>query len=464
MKIAFFCIIIPLILLSFLMSKKNRAAGRDFFVPKSGLPYVVVALTMAASQFGSSMLIGGVQQAHQQSIGQGFWPAIYTLLAASASCFLNILIAPRFKQFGDSVTPPDFIEIRYGRSRFMRSYHSIVYICSVSAVLVSQFVGFAAMGVVAGFSYKFSIILCAFVVLLLSLGSGMRGVAWTDAIQYIFIALLLLFSIPFSVKALGMGGFRVADLLHEEFFPTPELKDKFLYTFMPVLIGNMFNYEYFMRFMSCKDMREAKWASGTAGVVLLVTALPIALLGSVANYFFQGADSAEVFSLILNAYMPKPMVVLMMLAVLMAVLTSADTMLISLSSMVSKDLYAGVLCRNRPVTELKYFNRIAKLSIVFFALVATIFALYFDEILKISFFFSPLTSGVMFAPMIVGLLWKGASRTGAVCAICVSAVLAVFYLTGVVTVLDRVTGPALAGTISIVVFSWLFPNKELKKE
>lgn len=190
MKIIFFLLIIVLISVSFILSRKLKD-GTDFLVPKGGIPYIIVAFTMAATQFGSSMMIGGVQQAQQQAIGEGFWPAAYTILAASASCFINMLVAPRFRKFGDSVTPPDFIETRYGRSRFMRGYHSVVYICSITAVLVSQFVGFAGMGVAVGFSYEFSIVLCAAVVFLLSVGSGMLGVAVTDMIQYAMILILL---------------------------------------------------------------------------------------------------------------------------------------------------------------------------------------------------------------------------------------------------------------------------------
>ena len=212
MKIVFFAIIILFIAISFFLSRRLKN-DTDFLVPKGGLPFVVVGLTMAASQFGSSMLIGGVQQAQQQAVGQGFWPAVYTLLAASASCFINMFIAPRYQKFGDSVTPPDFIECRYGKSSFLRGYHAIVYICSITAVIVSQFVGFASMGVAVGFSYKTAVIICAVVVCLLALGSGMMGVAITDAIQYSFIVILLFVSIVFTTRKLNSAGITFAQVI-----------------------------------------------------------------------------------------------------------------------------------------------------------------------------------------------------------------------------------------------------------
>ena len=119
MKIVFILFNVILVVIAFVM-KKAVKSDKDLLVPTDGLPFVLVAFAMAASQFGSSMLIGGVQQAQQQAIGQGFWPAVYTLLAASVSCFINIFIAPRFRTFGSSVTPPDFVETRFGKSSFLR--------------------------------------------------------------------------------------------------------------------------------------------------------------------------------------------------------------------------------------------------------------------------------------------------------------------------------------------------------
>ena len=223
MQIIFLLIVAVLVAFSFALSKQIKS-DKDFLVPKDGLPFIVVAFTMAASQFGSSMLIGGVQQAQQQSVGQGFYPAVYTLLAASLSCFINVFISPRYRKFGDSVTPPDFIQVRYGKSKFMRGYHAIAYLCSITCVLVSQFIGFASMSTAVGFSTTFSVILCAVVVCLLAMGSGMIGVAITDMIQYAAIMILLFMSCYFSIKKLGTVGVTVANLASESFLPTPALK------------------------------------------------------------------------------------------------------------------------------------------------------------------------------------------------------------------------------------------------
>lgn len=463
MKIIFIIIVAFLVLFSFALSRRIKN-DRDFLIPRGGLPFITVAFTMAATQFGSSMLVGGVQQAQQQTVGAGFYPAVYTLLAASASCFLNIFISPRYLKQGSAVTPPDFIENRYGKSRLLRGYHSIVYVCSVSCVLVSQLVGFASVGTAAGFSYTFSIVFCAAVVCLMALGSGLLGVAITDMIQFIAIVVLLLTSCHFSLIKLNTVDISFLDVLSEPFFPSTALKSKFWYTALPMLIGNLFSYEYFMRFMSCRGEREAKKASAFAGIILLFTAIPVALLGAVANYCYQDADSVSVFGLIINNDMPRVFGYLLITTVLMAVLTSADSMLTSISGMVARDIYGGLLHPDKKPSELKNLKVVAKCAMVAASAIAAVFALYFNQILRITFFFSPLTSGTMFAPMIVGLFWKGANKKGAIAAMACSAISGILHITGVITLFDRVAGPALIGTLAIIVFSLIFKDGKSLKE
>lgn len=464
MKVIFFVIIAVLVGITFYLSGSVKK-GNDFLVPSGGLPVIVVAFSLAATQFGSSILIGGVQLAQMQPTGQGFWPAIYTLIAASLSCFLASFVAPRYRTFGESVTPPDFVQVRYGKSRFMRTYHTVVYVCSVTSILVSQLVGFANIGTVAGFQYEFLIILGATVVCLLALGSGMLGISVTDTIQYALILILLLLSTKFSLNSLSSVGLSFRDVFSEEFFPSADMKGKFFYIAIPMFIGNLLNYEYFMRFMSCKGIKEARKATILAGVILAAAAVPVALLGSVSNYMYQGSDNATVFGQMITNEMPYSIRIALIVTVLMAILTTADGMLTSISGMISRDIYGGIMHPDVPAAQLPHTRKVARITIVVFSIVAAIFALRFTEILKITFYFSPLTGGVMFAPMIVGLFWKRASRKGAIASLICAASAGILHLTGIITLFDRVAGPALIGTAVMIIVSLIFPdNKELKSE
>jgi Na+/proline symporter len=71
-------------------------------------------------------------------------------------------------------------------------------------------------------------------------------------------------------------------------------------------------------------------------------------------------------------------------------------------------------------------------------------------------------SGVLFAPMIVGLFWKGANRYGAFASVIVGAITALLDMTGLVVMPERMLFPMAIGTLALVVGSLVTKNKVQK--
>lgn len=460
MKIFLILIIIALVMVSFLLSRRLKTEA-DLLIPKGGIPFLVVGFTMAAGQFGGSSLIGGVQLASEYSVGNGFYAGAYALIGGAISCFINVFIGPEVKRRArGSLTPSDFVRRRYGRVAVAQGFHSVAYLLSLTCVLVSQFVSFANMASAVGFSHKTGVIICAVAVCLLALGSGLLGVAYTDMIQYAIIMVLLPVTAYYSITKLGNVGVSVPELFAEPFFATKAHWNKFMYILWPYVFGNMFNYEYFMRYQSCRSEKEARKACITAAILLLVIAFPVALLGAIANYCYNGQDTGTVFQQILTNDLPVVCQYALILVVLMAILTTADSFLASISAIASKDLYGNLLHKGKNINELPYTRLVARVSMIIACIVAAVFALHFTEILSIIFAFAPLTTGVFWAPIIIGMFWKKASRRGMTCAVLISAVTAVLHMTGVITLFDRLVGVICVSIISLVVCSLLLPDQE----
>ena len=460
MKIIFLLFIVILISISLFSSKWLRSDS-DLLIPREGIPFWMVGFTMAAGQFGSSSLIGGVQLASGYPIGEGFYAGAYALIAGALSCFVNIFIGPMIKlRAGGAVTPSDYLYRRYGRFALIQGIHSTVYILSMTCVLVSQFIGFASMASAIGFRYGAGILLCAVTVCLLAFGSGLLGVTVTDTIQYAFIVVLLPVTAYFSLTKLGQAGITTEQLFSESFFPAKAQFDKFHYILWPYIFNNMFNYEYFMRYQSCRSVKEARKACAVAGALLLVIALPVALLGAVANYCYNGCDTGTVFQKILFHDLPPVCRYALIIVVLMAILTTADSFLASVSAIASKDVYGNLIHRGKSIDELPHTRRIARGVMVLVCAAASVLALEFREILTIQFIFTPLTSGVFWAPVIIGIFWKGASRRGMICAVLIAVTAAVLHMTGVITLFDRLVGVIAVSVVSLVFFSLLLPDRE----
>ena len=458
MKLFLLCIIAALVGISFILSKKVKSDS-DLLIPRGGIPFVVVGFTMAAGQFGGSSLIGGVQLASEYPAGAGFYAGAYALIGGAISCFINLFVGPEVKRRArGSVTPSDYMRRRYGRVAFVQGFHSIAYMMSLTCVLVSQFISFANIVAAIGFRYTTGVIICAVTVCLLVFGSGLLGVAFTDMIQYSFIVILLPITAYFSIQKLGSVGVTVGELFAQPFFPTELHFNKFMYILWPYVFGNMFNYEYFMRYQSCRGVKEARKACATAGVLLLIIALPVALLGAIANYCYNGENTSKVFQEIITKDLPPVCGYAMILVVLMAILTTADSFLASISAIASKDFYGNLLHKGKNINELPHTRLIARGAVILACVAAAFLALEFTQILSIMFTFAPLTTGVFWAPIIIGIFWKKASRRGMICAVAIAAATAILHMTGILPLFDRLLGVICVSAVSLVVFSLLFPD------
>lgn len=448
-----FLIFILIILgaISFIFSKRVKSS-EDFMVGGGNIPFAVLAFTMAATQFGGSSLVGGVQQGAQL----GFWPGMYPIFGMILAMLCATVVGPKYRTVKDVITPADYIEARYGKSRFLRGYHALTFMISLIAMTTSQIVSFAQLATTFGVDYKIAVLICSVSVVIFTVLSGMWGVAVTDAIQFGFILILLPIVSIFSFKALGAESIKLGDLLAQPIFSSSAAFSAFMYSTMPTMFGTMFNYDTFTRYQSSKDIKSTQKATLLAALLLAATAIPIGLLGASAFYLFPGTESSSVVSTLISSVLPKPIAYMFVIVVMMALMTSADSFLTSFSTIVSRDIYTQLLERGKNGKDKSLL--ISRIALCVAAILVGIAAINFTSIIKITFYFSPLTTGVMFAPMVIGLFWKKASRKGAFAAVICGAGLALCHIFGLFIFVDRVLGVMIVGSAALVVFSLIFPD------
>ncbi|SHJ40738.1 Sodium:solute symporter family protein, partial [Dethiosulfatibacter aminovorans DSM 17477] len=166
------------IVVGYILSKRVNTAS-DFLVAGRSLPVIVVSFTIAATHFGGGVFVGGIEW----GVEKGVWPGAYAGIGLGLTCFISAIIAGKFREIADGITPPDFIEHRYGHSKFLRGYHAIVYILGTVAIIACQFMAFGSMASAFGISYKTAVLLGTVVVIIYTYMAGMWGVAITDFIQ-----------------------------------------------------------------------------------------------------------------------------------------------------------------------------------------------------------------------------------------------------------------------------------------
>ena len=445
-------VVITLVAVSLLLSKRVRSA-KDYMIGGGRIPFFVIALTMAATQFGGSSLIGGLQQ----GAAMGFWPGVYPVIGMTLALVGASVIGPKFRAYEGAVTPPDFIEARYGRSPFLRLYHAVTYILVLLAMSASQVISFAQLASAFGIPYSAAVWICSVSVLLIAMLSGMWGVAVTDAIQFGAILILLPIMGFFSLGALKENGVSLASVVSEPVFASREAFAAFMYSTVPILFGTMFNYDTFTRYQSAKDLRSVRRASLLGACALACTILPIGSMGSAVNRLYAGTADADVTGVLITNILPGWAGAVFAAIVMMALLTSADSFFTSISTSVTRDIYQKVLCKGTP--DNRKLLRVSRGTLIAAAVIVSAAATHFTAIIKVTYYFSPLTTGVMFAPMVLGVLWKGASRRGAMLSVLCSGVVALCHILELFVFIDRTLGVMIVGTLTLILFSLILQGR-----
>ena len=437
-----------LFIITGIILKRRIRNATDFLVAGRSLPLILIAFTIAATQYGGRCIVGGGEWGAQY----GIWPGTYSTLSCGTACLAFAFIAGKFRKASRGITPPDFMEYRYGTSKFLRGYHSFVYITGITAIIASQLIAFGYIASVFGVPYWLGVLLAAVMVGIYTVLSGMWGVAVTDFIQ---LSVCILFLPVLMASSLHIAEIDLSSLLSQSFFPFPGAKREFLYTAIPMILGSMIAYEYVLRWQSAKSAKAAVKGSLIAGILLLLLALPIGVAGASGAIVLPDVAAGEVLSKLIVEVFPLGLGVIFLSTLLVAITSTCDSMMTSLGALVSRDIYHKMLHPDQSFDALRYSLPVARIASAVFLGFAALIALFTRGVLHVLFWPSPLQVGALFAPLIGGMFWKGATREGAVAGVMAGALMALIDMTGLYHWPERVLFPILGSFVIWILFSAL---------
>lgn len=439
---------------------KNINNASDFLIAGRKLPLPILSATIAATSFGGGCLVGGVQWGAEK----GFWVGMYSTIGASLACFVNAFFAKKLRQSGRDITPADYLESRYGNNLFLRIYQSFVTPVSLIAIMGSQLISFGSISTAFGISYKWAIILGTAVVIIYTYSAGLWGIAISDFIQLILCVIFLPIVAFISLTLIGDNPIAsFTSMLNEPFFPKINSKNDFLYTVLPLVLGSIFTYESFLRYQCADNDRNAVKGSIFAGFILLFLAVPIGVIGVAGRHIFPNLPSIEILPKMISSALPPVAAAILLCAILAAILSTADSLMASMGAIVSRDIYHKIFHPNEDFNTLKNALKYSKIAAALTALVGAIIALKCNNLLELLFWPSPLRTGVIFAPSVIGVLWKGARKEGAICSVIVSGLLAILSMFGIIDAIDRNLLPIIIGTATIIIVSKFIDYRDNKK-
>ncbi len=414
-------------------SKRVLGSRDEYWVAGRRIGTFVNAMAIMASLASGGSIIGVMGLAYSQGI-----PATLALFAGAVIGFplASLLVARPLRNFG-RYTITDFLAYRYP-SAIVRYLVPILIIIAFTIYIVAQM---KAAGITAnallGIPYDTALTLATVVFILYVSIGGMIAITWTDVIQGLLMLAVVVGTALVMVWRVGSP----FELMDQATRVAPELGrvtnqpvSSYLGYFVIWATAIPVIPHIVMRVFTAKDARGAQLSLNLAMIAysMMILAACLAIV-PVGKLNFPGlADADQVFLRVMESEFPPVIRGIAVAAVLAAVMSTTDALLLACSSAIAHDLLGNVL-RERASERVNTAIRIG--SAWGIGLLALYWAFSPPEL--ISQFYTAgvgILSASLFVPTVAGIWWKRANLLGGVLALVLGAVTYVLVHFGILDV------------------------------
>lgn len=408
--------------------KKVKESTGDYWVAGRGVGIFANSWAMMAALASGGSVIGVMGLAYDMGI-----PYAYSMYAGAAAGFpmAASLVAKQLRDL-ELYTITDFLEFRY-KNKAIEIIMPIIVVLAMGAYIVAQMAaaGYAAVYLL-GIPFHLAVIITAIIFILYVSIGGMWAITYTDMIQgIIMVAMVILLAVILFTEFGGMG-----TIITRGVEANPNLGliadvplSSYVGAFVVWFIAASITPHLVMRVFTAKGSKEAKlslnWAVVIYGIMIVFGVWAVASAGHIVSPGLENPD--EVFLTLVESYMPTAIAGVTVAAVMAAVMSTTDALLLSVSSALTHDLYAKFI--NPNATE-KTQVKIGIISTWVIGLIAMVFALDPPHLITLLYTAAiGLTGSTFFAPTVLGIWWKRATTQGALWGIIAGAV-SYLYLFG----------------------------------
>ncbi|MBO4318450.1 MAG: hypothetical protein J5855_09300 [Mailhella sp.] len=285
-----------------------------------------ITLSTLAGIVGGSATFGIMTLAAKHGFAAFWW-----LGAGSIFLILQGLLVSERARALDVSTLPELAGKTAGRQP--RVFIALVIAISWTGIIAAQFSALESLftPLLPESLKNISLFLVSFTVIVYTAAGGQISVLRTDALQFA----ILMIGVLFTCAWLWRGGDPAGQItLSAGSFARLEFTAFLLVTGLPYFLGP----DLLSRGFSARDGKTARRSATIAAVVLFFFAVPMALIGVWAK---ENGISANPLPVIISEYVPAPLGCLLFLGLISALISSADTCLLSVASIVENDLIGG---------------------------------------------------------------------------------------------------------------------------
>ncbi|MHC6178040.1 sodium/proline symporter [Glutamicibacter endophyticus] len=445
--------------------KKGRSDSEGFLLAGRSLGPGVTALRLQSSSMSGYMFMGAGSLGYTQGYF-GMWYALGDL----GGGILNLSVLGRrmrkLSQILGSITSIEYLEHRYP-SKWIRLIAAPVALFCMFFYVLAQFIaGGRGLEMVTGVSFPVALAIAIGVIVLYTFLGGYLAVAYTDFVQAIIMVIGMVWILIATL--IEIGGFTAGNQAVGEINPnllTMWGADLGFQGQWGVILGALlvFSIGYMgwphvvVSHMAMKRPSVARTAGAYSLAFNLLFIPGPYLVGLFALILLPNLANPEtaVFA-VADAVLPTFAVGIVMAAIMAAIMSTADALLLQAGTIASQDIYARFI--NRKMTDAQMV-KVSRITVLLLAVIGYAIAAFDPPAVAEIVIFSTTVLGSAFVPSYVcAVWWKKANAVGAISSMLAGTAASVAWqLSGLPTStgIDPMVVGILASVLGMVVGSLL---------
>ena len=389
--------LVAIIIYGLFIANKKVKTTDDMMTGSHKIPFIILVGSLLATWCGG----GGITGSASIIYNYGPWVGLIGFIGAPIGIILLYFIAGRMRRT-NKVTVPEVMRLRYGNTAgiisalcIMLAYvgvvatqlkaaaNIIVLLCSVSGITIS---------------YTAALLVCALVIVIITVGGGLVSVAYSDAISALLMLGGFAIAVPFLVIAANNAGavMPAAKTTLTAGLPFSTL----LGFFIPIIALILGDQNMLQRFASAKDSKTAKKSNiGMLVGELVVIGLTIAIVSQACRLYDHLDVASNVIFQEAVDYLPFVIGAVLVCACMAFIVTTADSFLLSAATNLTNDIYIAHI--KKDATD-KQKMAVLRGTILVFMLLAIALTLFFPTVLKLqltayTMYGAAITPAILFA-------------------------------------------------------------------
>lgn len=367
-----------------------RARRRDdsmssFYLAGKNLGAMVLFFTLYATQYSGNTLIGYPGEAYR--LGYAWIMSVGFMMAIVVAYLLFAPPLYRASRQEHFVTPGDWITHRFGANgrSGLTLFAGVLFVAAIANYLLAQLlaVGHIVSGLSGGaIPFWAGVVVLAVIILFYETLGGMQAVAWTDCIQglLLFVGLLgMLAAVVAGSDRLGEAtAWIIAHQPAKAALPGGETIRTWISTILLVGFAAAVYPQAIQRIFAARSTLSLKRSFTFMAFMPLVTISAVVLVGILAIPQLTGLEGVatdQVMPRLLGVWAAESlwlyvMTVLVLTGIVAAIMSTADSVLLSLSSLLVKDVLGRFRMGSLPEASLTSWGK--RLSWIIMAILVLI--------------------------------------------------------------------------------------------